>query len=146
MELRLLINWPWHGKMKLDYPARPSVIILVFRSRRGRQKRDPERWQHACMRMCSVMSDSAIPWIVALQAPLFMALFRQEYWSGLPFSSPGIFPTPGIKPTSLESPALARGFFTSWTTSEARRQHNKDRVAVAGFEGGRGHKPRKVGL
>ena len=57
MELRLLINWPWHGKMKLDYPGRPSVIILVFRSRRGRQKRDPERWQHACVRMCSVMSD-----------------------------------------------------------------------------------------
>ena len=35
---------------------------------------------------------------------------RQKYWSGLPFSSPGDFPDPGIKPVS---PALAGGFFTS---------------------------------
>ena len=34
---------------------------------------------------------------------------RQEYWSGLPFPSPGDLPNPGIKPTS---PALASGFFT----------------------------------
>ena len=32
-----------------------------------------------------------------------MGLFRQEYWSGLPFPSPGNFPDPGIEP---ESPAL----------------------------------------
>ena len=51
--------------MKLDYRSRSSVITLVFRSRRGRQKRDPEKWQHACSRVCSVMSDSAISWTVA---------------------------------------------------------------------------------
>ena len=33
---------------------------------------------------------------------------RQEYWSGLPFPSPGDLPNPGIEP---ESPALAGGFF-----------------------------------
>ena len=32
----------------------------------------------------------ATPWIVACQAPLSMKYFRQEYWSGLPFPSPGI--------------------------------------------------------
>ena len=37
---------------------------------------------------------------------------RQEYWSGLPFPSPGHLPNPGIKPESLASPALAGGFFT----------------------------------
>ena len=37
---------------------------------------------------------------------------RQEYWSGLPFSSPGDFPKPGIQLPSLMSPALAEGFFT----------------------------------
>ena len=35
---------------------------------------------------------------VAHQAPLFMGFSRQEYWSGLPFSSPGDLPNPGIKP------------------------------------------------
>ena len=33
------------------------------------------------------------PWTVAHQAPLSMEFSRQEYWSGLPFPSPGIFPT-----------------------------------------------------
>ena len=32
--------------------------------------------------------------------------FRQEYWSGFPFPPPGDLPDPGIKPTSLVSPAL----------------------------------------
>ena len=38
---------------------------------------------------CSVVSDSATPWIVAYQAPPSMGFSRQEYWSGLPFPSPG---------------------------------------------------------
>ena len=38
---------------------------------------------------------------------------RQEYWSGLPFSSPGDLPNPGIQPASLESAVLAGGFFTT---------------------------------
>ena len=46
------------------------------------------------------MSDSANPWTVAYQAPLSMGFSRQEYWSGLPFPSPGDLPDPGIKPRS----------------------------------------------
>ena len=42
-------------------------------------------------------------WTVACQAPLYMRLFRQEYWSGLPFPPPGSLPNPGIE---LRSPAL----------------------------------------
>ena len=42
-------------------------------------------------------------WTAALQAPLSMGFFRQEYWSGLPCPPPGDLPDPGIKPTS---PAL----------------------------------------
>ena len=38
------------------------------------------------------------PWTVAHQAPLSMGFSRQEYWSGLPFPSPGIFPTQGLNP------------------------------------------------
>ena len=42
----------------------------------------------------------ATPWTVACQAPLSMGFSRQEYWSGLPFPSPGDLPDPGIKPAS----------------------------------------------
>ena len=56
------------------------------------------------------MYNSGTPWTVALEGPLSMEFPRQEYWSGLPFSSPGDLPDPGIKPVS---PALAGGFFTT---------------------------------
>ena len=49
------------------------------------------------------MSDSVILWAVAYQASPSMEFSRQEYWSGLPFPSPGDLPNPGIEP---ESPAL----------------------------------------
>ena len=42
----------------------------------------------------------ATPWTAAYQAPLSMGFFRQEYWSGLPFPSPGDIPHPGIEPGS----------------------------------------------
>ena len=43
---------------------------------------------------------SATPWAVAYQAPWSMGFSRQEYWSGLPFPSPGDLPNPGIEPGS----------------------------------------------
>ena len=50
------------------------------------------------------------PWTVACQAPLSMESSRQEYWSGLPFPSPGNLPDPGIK---LRSYALQADPFSS---------------------------------
>ena len=50
------------------------------------------------------------PWTVARQTLLSMGFSRQEYWSGLPFPSPGDLPDPGIKPASLMSPELAGEF------------------------------------
>jgi len=47
------------------------------------------------------------------QAPLSMKFTRQEYWSRLPFPTPGDLPDPGIEPMSPASPALAGGFFTT---------------------------------
>ena len=41
-----------------------------------------------------------IPWTVAHQAPLSMEFSRQEFWSGLPFPSPGDLPYPGTEPMS----------------------------------------------
>ena len=50
-----------------------------------------------------VVSDSATLWTVAPQAPMSMGFPRQEYWSELPFPSPGDLSNPGIEP---KSPAL----------------------------------------
>ena len=59
------------------------------------------------------MFNSVILWTVVLQAPLSMAFSRQDYWSGLPFPLSGDLPDPGIEPSSLMSPALGGGFFTT---------------------------------
>ena len=48
------------------------------------------------------------PWTVAHQTPKSMGVFKQEYWSGLPFPPPGHLPNPGTEPTS---PALVGRFF-----------------------------------
>ena len=40
------------------------------------------------------------PWTIAYQAPPSMGFSRQEYWTGLPFPSPGNLPNPGIEPGS----------------------------------------------
>ena len=53
------------------------------------------------------MSDSFVtPRTVALQAPLSMGFVRQEYWSGLPFHSPGCLLDPEMETMSLASAAL----------------------------------------
>ena len=55
------------------------------------------------MRKLSSVQLFVTPWTVAYQAPLSMEFSRQEYWSGLPFPSPGALPDPGIE---LGTPAL----------------------------------------
>ena len=74
---------------------------------------------HICMCPFSHVQLSVTPWTVTHQAPLSMGFSRQEYWSELPFPSPGDLSDPGIKPPSLTSPALAGRFFTTSTTWEA---------------------------
>ena len=60
-------------------------------------------------------------WAVACQALLSVGFSRQEYWSGLPFPPPGDLPNLGIEPSSLVSPALVGGFFTTSSTWEAQK-------------------------
>ena len=48
----------------------------------------------------------ATPQTFTHQAPLSMGFPRQEYWSGLPFPSPRVIPSPGIKTGSSPNPAL----------------------------------------
>ena len=55
-------------------------------------------------------------WTIAHQTPLSMEFSRQEYWSGLPFPTPGDLPDTGIKPRSLALqmvPCIAVRFFTT---------------------------------
>ena len=66
-----------------------------------------------------VVSHSVTPQTTAHQAPLSVEFFRQEYWSGLPFLSPGDLLDPGIYPVSPAFPALAGGFFYHCATRKA---------------------------
>ena len=63
--------------------------------------------------MCSAAQLYMTPLTVAHQTPLSKELSRQEYWSKLPFPTPGHLPDPGIKPMTPASPAFAGGFFTT---------------------------------
>ena len=58
------------------------------------------------------------PWTVAHQAPRSVGFSRQEYWSGLPYPSPGDLHHPGIGPRALTFPAVA-GFTTSAITKSS---------------------------
>ena len=62
------------------------------------------------------------PWTVAHQAPLSMGFSRQEYWSGLPFPSPGDLPNPGIEP---RSPVLQADALTSEPPGKADKPNYK---------------------
>ena len=77
-----------------------------------------------CVCVCTVVFDSFVTLeTVAHQTPLSIEFSRQEYRRELPFPPPGDLPNPGIKPTSLESPALAGGFFTTSATWEVTCYH-----------------------
>ena len=65
---------------------------------------------HEWVKLLSRVRLFATPWTLAHQAPLSMGFSRQEYWSELPFASPGDLPNPGIEP---RSPALQADALTS---------------------------------
>ena len=83
------------------------------------------------------MSDSFVaPWTAAHQAPLSLGFPRQEYWSRLPFSSPGDLPDPGIE---LEFPALPGRFFTAKPCHSAKHMdHQGTGDSAVGTSGGQG--------
>ena len=83
----------------------PTIFIsTVFKQNASMDTKDL-----CCCLVAKLCPTLATPWTVTHQAPLFMGFSRQEYWSVLPFPSPGDIPDPGIK---AMSPALAGGFFT----------------------------------
>ena len=75
-----------------------------------------------CICCCARVQSSLTlhdPWTIAHQAPLSMGFPRQEYWNGLPFSSPRDLPDPGIESVS---PELAGSFFTTEPPGKSARK------------------------
>ena len=67
-------------------------------------------WMKVKVKLLSRFRLFATPWTIAYQAPPSVEFSRQEYWSGLPFPSPGDLPNTGIEPGS---PALQAGALPS---------------------------------
>ena len=59
-----------------------------------------------CAQLCRTLCDP-------MDRGAWQGFFRQEYWSGLPFPTPGDLPDPGIRSVSFGSLALTDGFFTA---------------------------------
>ena len=102
-----------------------STVLLLFLKGSGYARWQMPKVQASKHGACVLNHFSrvqlfATPWTVAHQAPLSMGFSRQECWSGLSSPPPGDLPNPGIKPTSLMSPALAGGFFRTRATWEAQ--------------------------
>ena len=57
--------------------------------------------ESVCVKLLSRVRLFVTPWTVAYQLPPSLGFSRQEYWSGLPFPSPGDLPIPGIEPRLL---------------------------------------------
>ena len=82
----------------------PITICLRKKERKEERKegRKTEREREKEREVVQSYPTLCEPWTVAWQAPPSMGFSRQEYWSGLPFPSPGDLPNPGIKPRSPE--------------------------------------------
>ena len=76
----------------LDCSTPGSSVHWIFLGKYTREKKKVKSL--SCVRLF------VTPWAVAYQAPPSMGFSRQEYWSGLPFPSPGDLPNPGIEPQS----------------------------------------------
>ena len=62
----------------------------------------------------------ATHWTVTCQDPMSVGVFRQGYWSGLPFPFPGNLHSPGIEPETSVSPALQADFFSAEPSGKPR--------------------------
>ena len=97
IDLRILCNHSWSSKSGWD--LFPKCVCMLSHL--------------SCVQLF------VTPWTVARQAPLSLGFSRQEYWRGLPCSSPGDLPATGIELAPLMSPTLTGGFFPTSATWEA---------------------------
>ena len=90
-------------------PEETPGLKLLMQAKKSKPRRKDT---HACeeVKSLSRVQLFVTPWTVAHQALPSMGFSRQEYWSGLPFPSPGDLPDPRIEP---RSPALQADALTS---------------------------------
>ena len=93
--------------MANKHMKRCSTLLIIKETNQNYNEISPHTSQNK-VESLSPVGLFAAPWTVTYQAPLSMGFSRQEYWSGLPFPSPGNLPNPGIKPASpaLQADAL----------------------------------------
>ena len=99
-------------KKKVPYSGKKwqKGHLLVKKKKMKKQQQVPNIKMKVKVKSLSPVRFFTTAWTVAHQAPLSMGFSRQEYWSGVPFPSPGHLPDPGIKP---RSPALQADVLTS---------------------------------
>ena len=107
-----LVIW-LQGNEGAGHFRKGTLLLLGNTMVNDRGKQNPTSWflkarQHLIVHECMLNYFGRVRlfgtlWTVACQDPLSLGFSRQEYWSGLPCSSPGDLPDPGIEP---ESPAL----------------------------------------
>ena len=109
---------PWGFKVldmteQLNWTERSSTWVTLGRLK----QRHTSNIAHViCARAVDQKCLFVSPWTIAHQDPLSMWLFRQKYWSGLPFPPPGNIPESRIKLAPPVSPALASRVFTTVQT------------------------------
>ena len=95
---------PWTAAHQASLCLTNSWSLLKFLSIKSVMPSNHLILYHTvCVKLLSLIRLFATPWTVGHQTPLSMRFSRQEYWSGLPFPSPGDLPDPRIEP---RSPAL----------------------------------------
>ena len=127
-----ILAWeiPW-----TEEPGRPQL------QRVGHNLATKQQQQICWMMKVKVKSLSrvplfATPWTVAYQSPLSMGFFRQEYWSGLPFPSPGDLSSPGIEPGF---PSIGGRRFNLWANEAVGNNSNQDPSQKLGVIKGKSH-------
>ena len=100
----LSVPYRW---VPLDHPSVNLLVQLyltdLFQRRQFKMASSRSGSRRVKVKSFSHVRLFATPWTIAYQAPPSMGFSKQEYWSGLPFPSPGDLPNPGFKP---RSPAL----------------------------------------
>ena len=100
--------------MKEYYLDTKKEILCLLQQHIWTLKAVKQGKSNVCMpRHCSYILSLCNSIDYSLPGSSVHGISRQEYWSGLPFLTPGVLPDPGIQPTSLAFPALASRFFTS---------------------------------
>ena len=114
--MSLLLNML--SRLVIAFLPRSKCLLISWLQSRSAVILEPKKIKSVTVSIVSpsICHEVLTQWTVGHQAPLSMGFSGQDCWSGLPFPPPGHLPDPGIEPTSLTSPALAGGFFTTSTT------------------------------